>query len=58
MRDLGEKLTPGSAAVIVLVRDVSVERVLDDIEHRGDVLQTSLSDEAEEHLREALARAG
>jgi uncharacterized membrane protein len=56
MRELGRKLAPGSAAVFVLVRDVSPDRVLEGIEHHGEVIQTSLSDEAEEHLREALER--
>jgi uncharacterized membrane protein len=54
MRDLGHKLAPGTAAVIVLVRDVSADNVLERIEHRGEVLQTSLSDDAEQHLRDAL----
>jgi uncharacterized membrane protein len=58
MRTLGQKLEPGSAAVFVLVREVTVDRVLESIGQHGEVLQTSLSDEAEEHLREALPRSG
>jgi uncharacterized membrane protein len=58
MRDLGAKLEPGSAAVFVLVRRVTADKVLDRIEHRGEVLKTSLSTEAEEQLRAALERAG
>ena len=58
MRELGAKLEPGSAAVFVLVRRVTADKVLERIEHRGEVLTTSLSAHAEERLREALESAG
>jgi uncharacterized membrane protein len=58
MKELGDKLEPGSAAVFVLVRRVTADKVLENIEHRGEVLKTSLSQENEDNLREALARAG
>jgi uncharacterized membrane protein len=58
MKDLGAKLQPGTAALIVLgstdARDKVIERVKP---FGGDVIQTSLSDEAEQHLREALSQA-
>jgi uncharacterized membrane protein len=55
MKDLGQKLHPGSAALIVLVRKSTPEKVLPRIEqYGGDVMQTSLDDEAEARLREAL----
>ena len=55
MKDLGEKLTPGSAALIVLVRKVTPDKVLPRIEqYGGEVLQTSLDAEAEGRLRDAL----
>ncbi len=56
MKQLGERLTPGSAALIMLghsdVRDRVIQRVS---QYGGEVIQTSLSDEAEQQLREALA---
>jgi uncharacterized membrane protein len=58
MRDLGAKLEPGAAAVFVLVRRVTADKVLERIEHRGEVLTTSLSADAEEQLRQALQTAG
>jgi uncharacterized membrane protein len=59
MRDLGAKLTPGGAALIVLVRKVTPDKVLPQIsEFGGEVMQTSLDDEAEAKLREVLEGAG
>ena len=58
MKDLGEQLTPGSAAVIALVRQVTMDKVLEQIKIPGHVIQTSLDNEAEERLSEALAAAG
>jgi uncharacterized membrane protein len=55
MKDLGQKLSPGGAALIVLVRKVTPDKVLPQIQqYGGDVIQTSLDDETEERLREAL----
>jgi uncharacterized membrane protein len=55
MKDLGAKLQPGAAALIVLgstdARDKLIERVRP---YGGHVIQTSLSSEAEEQLRAAL----
>jgi uncharacterized membrane protein len=58
MKDLGTHLTPGNAAVIVLVRQVTLDKVLEDIKIPGHIIQTSLDNEAEERLAEALAAAG
>jgi uncharacterized membrane protein len=59
MKDLGAKLTPGGAALIVLVRKVTPDKVLPEIsEFGGEVIQTSLDDEAEAKLREVLEGAG
>jgi uncharacterized membrane protein len=58
MKTLGEKLEPGGAAIIGLVRDANAERVLSEVKIPGEVIQTSLSSEGEEALREALAAAG
>src|SRR3954465_10512521 len=55
MKDLGTNLDEGGAAVIVLVRRSTPDKVLPRIqEYGGHVLQSSLSGEAEESLREAL----
>ncbi len=59
LKTLGAKLTPGSAALIVLgqsdARDKVIERVAP---YGGEIIQTSLDEESETHLREALAVTG
>jgi uncharacterized membrane protein len=56
MTELGEHLPVGGAALIVLVRDSTPDKLLPRISGRGGtVLRTSLGDEAEERLRQALA---
>ncbi|HVU77850.1 MAG TPA: DUF1269 domain-containing protein [Gaiellaceae bacterium] len=55
MQELGRKLKPGGAALILLVRKVTPDKVLPEIaSYGGEVIQTSLDDELEERLREAL----
>ena len=55
MKQLGEKLAPGGAAVIVLVHEVTPDKVLPRIEQfGGDVIQSSLDAESEARLQEAL----
>jgi uncharacterized membrane protein len=55
LRELGQKLAPGGAALIVLVRKITPDKVLPQISsYGGDVIQTSLDDDGEERLREAL----
>lgn len=55
MRQLGQKLAPGGAALIVLVRRVTPDKVLPEIrQYGGEVIQTSLDDESEARLREVL----
>src|SRR4051794_20064599 len=55
MKDLGTSLKEGGAAVIVLVRRSTPDKVLPRIsEYGGQVLQTSLAQEQEENLRHAL----
>ena len=58
MKDLGTQLTPGSAAVIALVRQVTLDKVLENIKVPGHIIQTSLDNETETRLAEALAAAG
>jgi uncharacterized membrane protein len=58
MKQLGEELEPGNAALILLIRKVSVDNVLPKIKVPGKVIQTSLDNESEERLADALAAAG
>ena len=58
MRDLGAKLTPGTAAVFILVRKISADKVaarLATLNTKGHILQTSLSAEDEAKLAAAFA---
>jgi uncharacterized membrane protein len=55
MKELGAKLTPGSAALIVLVRSSTPDKVLPRIaQYGGHVIQSSLSNDAEARLDAAL----
>jgi len=58
MKELGNQLEPGSAAVIALVRSMTTDKILENIKIPGHIIQTSLDNEAEERLAEALAAAG
>lgn len=58
MKELGQSLEPGGAAVIMLVRRVSLDKVLPQIRIPGKVIRTSLDDETEQRLTDALAAAG
>ena len=55
MKELGEKLQPGGAALFVLVSQSTPDKVLPRIsQYGGEVIHSSLSQEAEETLQEAL----
>ena len=55
MKTLGAKLEPGTAALIVLGSTQARDKVIQRISpYGGEVLQSSLSNEAEQQLREAL----
>lgn len=58
MKNLGAELQPGAGALILLVRRVSVDKVLPEIKTPGKIIQTSLDNESEERLANALAAAG
>ena len=58
MKELGDNLDPGGAAVIFLVRRVTMDKVLPQIKIEGKIIQTSLDNESEQQLTEALAAAG
>jgi uncharacterized membrane protein len=55
VKDLGAKLQPGGVALIALGSTDARDKLIDRVKsYGGDVIQTSLSEEAEEHLRAAL----
>jgi uncharacterized membrane protein len=55
MKELGERLQPGNAAVLVLVREATRDKVLPEIsKYGGHVIQSSLSNEQEAALQEML----
>lgn len=55
MKQLAEKLQPGTSALFVLVRSELTDKVLDDLRGSGGtIMQTSLSHEDERKLREAI----
>lgn len=56
-KELGDELTPGSSALVVLLRNVTADKVLDRLKQfagKGRVFQTSLSKDDEKSLREVL----
>lgn len=56
-KQLGDELTPGSCALILLVKKVTADKVLDGLKQfagKGRVFQTSLSKDDEQSLREVL----
>jgi uncharacterized membrane protein len=58
MKTLGEKLAPGSAALIVLSQSSAPDKVLERVaKYGGEVIQSSLSEDQEQHLRSALGAA-
>jgi uncharacterized membrane protein len=57
MRELGESLPAGGAALIVLVRSSDPDKVLGRISrYGGRVIKSSLTAESEDRLRDALAQ--
>jgi uncharacterized membrane protein len=58
MKELGSNLEPGGGALILLVRRVTADKVIPQIKIPGKVIQTSLDDETEQRLSDALAAAG
>lgn len=58
MKELAAKIEPGNAALFLLIRHMTAEKVLREIQDAGGtVLQTSLDDAKEQMLRDALAKA-
>jgi uncharacterized membrane protein len=58
IKQLGGTIKPGSSALFLLIKRVTADKVLPRMHaFKGTVLKTSLSDEQEARLREALAAA-
>ena len=58
MKSLGETLKPGTAALCVLIRQMTPDKVLAEIQqYGGTLIKTNLCHENEAKLREALAAA-
>src|SRR5215831_13849588 len=56
MKQLGRTFKPGTAALCVLIRQMTAEKVLEELQQFGGTLiKTNLSNESEAKLREALA---
>lgn len=56
MKDLAGSISPGNAALFVLIKSMTADKVLEDIKGSGGVvLKTSLDHTKEQALREALA---
>jgi uncharacterized membrane protein len=59
MKELGEKLPAGGAAVLVLVAEATRDKVVPEIaQYGGHVIQSSLSNEQQEALQDALDKRG
>lgn len=57
IKSLGEKICPDSSALFVLLRKVTIDKVIPELgKYEGTVLKTSLSNEQEQQLRDALTR--
>jgi uncharacterized membrane protein len=59
MRELGERLEPGHAALVLLVRSATTDKVIEQMhgQYGGTLLQTSLSAEDEAQLKAAAVAA-
>jgi uncharacterized membrane protein len=57
VKNLGKTIPPDSSALFILIKSVTEDKVLREIEpYKPRVLKTSLSDEAEAKLRAALSK--
>ena len=56
MKDLGRELSPGGAALVLLVRSATEDKVIEELggQYQGKLLQTNLSTEEEQRLRDAI----
>jgi uncharacterized membrane protein len=57
VKQIGESLTPDSSALFLLVKEADGPKVLEELRpFQASIIQTDLDPEAEQRLREALAR--
>jgi len=55
---LGDKLQPETSALFILIQSVTADKVLPEVsKYGGEVIQTSLPNDAEERLKAALAQS-
>jgi uncharacterized membrane protein len=58
MKELAASIQPGNAALFVLIKNMTADKVLNEIKDAGGtVLKTSLDETKEQVLRDALAKA-
>jgi uncharacterized membrane protein len=56
IKEVGEKIEPGHSALFLLIRKVTADKVIEQVKDLNPtVMQTSLTGEQEEQLREALS---
>lgn len=58
MKELGNELQPGTAALVGLVRNVNKDKLLEDVQVPGTLIHSSLTEDADARLRKALESAG
>jgi uncharacterized membrane protein len=58
MKELGTKLQPGGAALFLLIVQSTPDKVIPEVaQYGGEIVKTSLSNDAEEQLKEAVKAA-
>lgn len=58
MKELGETLQPGCSALFILVRQATIDKVIEELQPlNGKILQTSLSKADEASLKAAMEKA-
>jgi uncharacterized membrane protein len=56
IKEVGSSIAPGNSAIFLLVRQAVADKVIPELrKFNGKIIQTSLSKEKEEHLREAFS---
>jgi uncharacterized membrane protein len=58
IKEVGEKIQPGTSAIFVLVHDAQPDKVIDELKKfNGEIIHTSLSQQQETQLKEAFSAA-
>jgi uncharacterized membrane protein len=59
IKEVGAKIEPGHSALFLLVKSATQDKVLEEVkDFKATIIQTSLSDEQEAHLREVFSGHG